>query len=106
MWETQFEQTSDDFKTYAAPLTLAQFPIQPPLYQSCCYNIFLGDYLHLMAVDNDFYGIFSSNNNPDRSHFPCRVNFQRREDQKKLRDLQGKEVSPSIDPFFFKVTEQ
>ena len=106
MWKTQFEQTSDDFQTTQQPLTLAQFPIQPPPYQSCCSNIFLGDYLHLMAVNNDFYGVFSSNNNPDRSHFPCGVNFQRREDQKKLRDLQGKEVSPSIDPFFFKVTEQ
>ena len=106
MWKTQFEQTSDDFQTTQQPLTLAQFPIQPPPYQSCCSNIFLGDYLHLMAVNNDFYGVFSSNNNPDRSHFPCGVNFQRREDQKKLRDLQGKEVNPSIDPFFFKVTEQ
>jgi hypothetical protein len=106
MWKTQFEQTSDDFKTRRQPLTLAQFPTDAAPYQSCCYNIFLGDYLHLMAVDNDFYGIFSSNNSPDRSHFPCGVNFQRREDQKKLQDLQGKEVSPSIDPFFLKITEQ
>jgi hypothetical protein len=107
-WMTQFEQTTDDFKNTSQPLTLAQFPIEPPLYQSCCDKIFLGDYLHLMAVDKDFYGIFSSNNNPDRSHFPSRVKFQRCEsgDHKKLLDLRGKEVSPSIDPFFFKVAEQ
>jgi hypothetical protein len=106
MWATQFEQTIDDFKTKPEPLTLAQFPV-PPVNSDCGgKNILLGDYLHLMAVNNDFYGVFSSNNNPDRSHFPCGVNFQRREDQKKLRDLKGKEVSPSIDPFFFKVTQQ
>jgi hypothetical protein len=108
MWKTQFEQTSDDFKTRSQPLTLAQFPIEPPLYQSCCDNIFLGDYLHLMAVDKDFYGIFSSDNTPDLSHFPHKVKFQRRKnfDTKKLLDLQNHEgVKTSIDPFFFKVTE-
>jgi hypothetical protein len=107
MWKTQFEQTSDDFQTKPQPSTLAQFPTKSG-YQSCCYNIFLGDYLHLMAVNNDFYGIFSSNNNPDRSHFWSGVKFKRREsgDHKKLLDRQNKEVSPSIDPFFFKVTEQ
>src|SRR5438477_2400325 len=92
-WMTQFEQTTDDFKTTPQPLTLAQFPIKPPLYQSCCDNIFLGDYLHLLSVGDDFYGIFSSDNNPDRSHFPSDVKFQRREsgDHKKLLDLQGHE---------------
>ncbi len=61
-----------------------------------------------MAVNDDFYGVFSSNNDPDRSHFPSGVKFQRREsgDHKKLLDLQGQKVSASIDPFFFKVTEQ
>ena len=107
VWKTQFEQTTDDFKTKAEPLTLAQFPIEPPLYQTCCDNIFLGDYLHLMAIGDDFYGIFSSDNNPDRSHFPSDVKCQRREsgDHKQLLDLQGKKVDSSIDPFFFKVTE-
>ena len=108
VWETQFEQSTDDYKTVQQPLILAQFPTQPPLYyQSCCYSIFLGDYLHLIAVNKDFYGIFSSNNNPDRLHFPSGVKFQRREsgDHKKLLDLQGHDVTASIDPFFFKVTE-
>jgi len=109
-WRTQFEQTTDDFQTQPQPqpLILAQFPV-PPVDSDCGGgNILLGDYLHLMSVGNDFYGIFSSDNNPDRSHFPSGVKFQRREDrdQKKLLDLRGKEVDPSIDPFFFKVTEQ
>lgn len=108
VWKTQFEQSADDYKTTPKPLTLAQFPIAPPVYyESCCAKLFLGDYLHLMAVRDDFYGIFSSNNNPDRSHFPSGVKFQRCEsrDHKKLLDLQGNDVNPSIDPFFFKVTE-
>jgi hypothetical protein len=109
VWETQFEQSSDDFKTKVQPTTLAWFPIDPQVgYKSCCADILLGDYLHLMAVGDDFYGIFSSDNTPDLSHFPQKVKFQRRKnfDTKKLLDLQNHEgVKTSIDPFFFKVTE-
>jgi hypothetical protein len=106
-WMTQFERTTDDFKTTPKPITLAKFPTDPSLYQSCCDNLLLGDYLHLMSVGNDFYGIFSSSNVPDRSRFPCGVKFLRKTDfnSKKLLDQQGKYVSPSIDPFFFKVSE-
>jgi hypothetical protein len=109
MWETQFEQTTDDFETPAKLVTLAKFPSGVPVYSPGeCHAMLLGDYLHLMSVDNDFYGIFSSNNDPDRSHFPSGVKFQRREsgDHKKLLDLQGHDVTASIDPFFFKVTER
>jgi hypothetical protein len=105
-WMTQFEQTTDDFQSKAQPLTLSQFPV-PPVGSPGYGGIFLGDYVHLMAVGDDFYGIFSSDNHPDRSHFPYDVKFQRREsaDHKKLLDLQGNEVKAySIDPFFFKVT--
>jgi hypothetical protein len=108
VWKTQFEQTTDDFKTKPQPLTLAQFPTDAALYQSCCDAILLGDYLHLMSVGKDFYGIFSSDNTPDRSHFPCGITFRRRKDfdSKKLLDLQDHKVAASIDPFFFKITEQ
>ncbi len=104
-WMTQFERTTDDFKSAPNPVTLAKFPVNE--FSPTCGEVFLGDYLHLMAADNNFYGIFSSSNKPDRSRFPCGVNFQRRKNfnTMKLLDLQGKEVTPSIDPFFFKVTE-
>jgi hypothetical protein len=108
VWKTRFEQSSDDYKKLPQPLTLAQFPIEPQVwYEPCCGKIFLGDYLHLMSVGNDFYGIFSSNNNPDRLQFPYDVTFQRREssDHKQLLDSHGNEVRHSIDPFFVKVTE-
>jgi len=106
-WMTQLERTTDDFKTTPKPLTLATFPSNCPLYKSGCDDILLGDYLHLMSVDKNFYGIFSSNNLPVLLRFPCGVKFQRRTDfnAKKLLDLQGKKVCPSIDPFFFKVEE-
>ena len=69
-------------------------------------QLILGDYLHLMSVGDDFYGIFPSSNDPDRSRFPSGVTFQRRADAiKKLLDPQGHEVT-ALDPFFFKITEQ
>ena len=103
---TQFERTTDDFTSTPNPETLAKFPVNE--FSPTCGKVFLGDYIHLMAVDNNFYGIFSSSNKPDRLAIPYGVNFQRRKDfnSMKLLDLQGREVSPSIDPFFFKVAEQ
>jgi hypothetical protein len=106
MWMTKLERTRDDFRTVSPPLTLATFPVadvnpgngQPEL----------GDYLHLMSVKNDFYGIFSASNVPDQSRFPCGPPiFQRRVDfkTKTLLGLDGKPVCSSIDPFFFKVTD-
>jgi hypothetical protein len=108
VWKTKLERMSDDFKTSLQPLTFATFPTSAPLYQSCCGEILLGDYLHLMSVRNDFYGIFSSDNTPDRLHFPWDVKFRRRHDfkSKNLLGLDAKPVDPSIDPFCFKVTEQ
>ena len=107
-WMTKFERTSDDFKTSPNVLTLATFPVSEfPVCTDSGARLLLGDYLHLMSERNDFYGIFSSSNVPDRARFPCGVTFQRRKDfnSKKLLDLQGNGVSPSIDPFFFKVAE-
>ena len=40
----------------------------------------LGDYLHLLAMGKDFYGIFSASNVPDQSRFPYGVTFQRHKD--------------------------
>jgi hypothetical protein len=108
IWMTQFEQTTDDFKSAPSPLTLAKFPTDALLYSTgACDDTILGDYLQLLSVGNDFYGIFCSNNIPDLSRFRYGVTFLRKTDSnsKKLFDLQNIEVNPSIDPFFFKVTE-
>ncbi len=76
-------------------------------------NLYLGDYLHLMAVGKDFYGVFSASNYPDRNNFPDadEVIYQREHDfeNKKLYSdaahIPANEVPVSIDPFFFHVTE-
>src|SRR5438552_962492 len=68
---------------------------------------YLGDYLHLMAIGNDFYGVFSANNTPDPANFPNGVVFQRNHSTatKTLFDVDGvTHVDVSIDPFFFKVS--
>jgi hypothetical protein len=110
-WCTQLKLTRDDFKNID-PFTLSKFPDSelgvggglPIVGQPR-----LGDYLHLLATGNDFYGIFSASNVPDQSRFPCGVIFQRHKNftTKKLLDQQNaKEVPSSVDPFFFKLAEQ
>ena len=103
-WLTNVELTKDDFQN-VNPLTLAKFPVAE--INSIVGQPRLGDYLHLMALENTFYGIFSASNVPDPSRFPFGVIFQRYNNlaAKKLLDQHGHEVASSVDPFFFKVTE-
>jgi len=105
-WLTQVELTKDDFQSANAPLTLSRFPAAE--LDSIAGQPRLGDYLRLTAVGDAFYGIFAASNVPDQSRFPSGVTFQRHAnfETKKLLDQDGKEVPSSVDPFFFKVTEQ
>ncbi|MDP9049641.1 MAG: glycoside hydrolase [Acidobacteriota bacterium] len=96
-------QYSDDGKNWI-DLILADTPANTP---QKVFDPYLGDYAHLLSVGNDFYGIFSANNEPDPTHFPNGVNYQRNHDfaKKQLLDTDGVSlVDPSIDPFFFKVS--
>jgi hypothetical protein len=105
VWTTNFERGEDGFATKPTVITLSNFPVselEPP------WQPFLGDYLHLMTVDKDFYGIFSASNKPDKTRFPSGVVFQRNADfaAKKLLTEDGSaQVRISVDPYFFKVTE-
>jgi hypothetical protein len=103
-WRTIFERTNDSFAMSPDSRTLAMFPVNE--FHPGGSQPFLGDYLHVMAVGNDFYGIFSSSNVPDASRFCCGVTFQRYVDCDKhiLLDENKNPVDRSIDPFFFKVT--
>src|SRR5262249_41804324 len=96
-WETHFVRTGDSFKT-TTELLLATMPAGIPVRKFFPY---LGDYLHLMTVGEDFYGVFSTCNIPDLERFPARKPvFQRNHDfsSKKLFGADGKsEVQPSID---------
>jgi hypothetical protein len=68
----------------------------------------LGDYVHLMAVGKDFYGIFSGSNFPDNTNFPQGVTYLRNANftTHQLLGTNGTSViGGSMDPFFFQATE-
>jgi uncharacterized repeat protein (TIGR01451 family) len=107
------------FKAYGGNFTdtadhiLAKFPIGDPPDDSG--QPYVGDYFDLKAVGHDLYGVFSASGDPQASHFPQGVYYQRyvqygttitnnfslTTDGGQLVDVYGNPVSPSIDPFFF-----
>jgi hypothetical protein len=103
-WATILELTSDEFAS-AVDLVLADVPANAPAPQFVPY---IGDYIHLLALGNDFYGIFSANNTPDNANFPSGVTYQRNANfaTRTLQDATGATVNPSIDPFFVNATGQ
>ncbi len=58
-WNTHFQRTSDG--TNWTDFTLATVPSNVPASTGPPY---MGDYLGLKALGNDFYGVFSTNNTP------------------------------------------
>jgi hypothetical protein len=65
------------------------------------YN-FVGDYTNIMAVGNNFYGVFCAFNNPAAQYFPQGVTFQRNHNYNSLFGVDDlTPVAPSVDPFFF-----
>jgi len=108
-WETHLRRSTDGISW--DDLVLCRTPANVPAATGRPY---LGDYLHLLTVGKDFFGIFSANNTPDRANFPAatppngQLIYQRNcdFDTHKLFDVNGTtRIDPSIDPFFFKVTE-
>jgi hypothetical protein len=102
-WDSHFETTTDGFKTKQDSL-LATVPGNDPPRQ---FSPYLGDYVYLLSLKNDFYGIFSTSNAPDKNNFPSGITYQRNVDfdKHKLLGVDGvTDVRHSIDPFFFKVT--
>jgi hypothetical protein len=101
-WQTHFQRSTDGGVTWT-DLILADTPALTPVKT---FDPYLGDYVHVLAVGPDFYGIFSANNTPDLANFPSGVTYQRNADfnTHTLLDVDGvTPVNPSIDPFFFKV---
>ncbi|MFI5799246.1 hypothetical protein [Streptomyces sp. NPDC051677] len=100
-WVTAIELTADDWQSPAEHQVLHQAPANVPQRQGLP---FLGDYMRLLTIDRDFYGVFSGNNTPDHANFPAGVSYQRHADfvHHQLLDLDNvTRVPPSIDPFFF-----
>jgi hypothetical protein len=63
----------------------------------------IGDYVGVIAIGNNFYGVFCGNNTPDLANFPNGIVYQRNADfnTHTLLDLANNPVPASIDPFFF-----
>jgi len=100
-WETHLLRTDTAFGTVDDQI-LATTPAATP---SATFSPYLGDYLGLVAVGKDFYGVFSANNTPDLANFPQGVTYLRNANftSKQLLDIDNVTPTPiSIDPFFFK----
>jgi hypothetical protein len=100
-WVTHVVQSRDGFATIQDAI-LASVPADTPVGQFLPY---LGDYDYVLAVGNEFRGVFCANNTPDRANFPQGVTYQRTADfnTKTLTDGSGNPVAISIDPFYFSV---
>ena len=100
-WVTRLELTSDAWATAPETHVLHQAPSNAPAQ---AFFPYLGDYIRLLAVGRDFYGVFSGNNTPNTANFPSGVTYQRAADWVNNTLLNNNGVSvvaTSIDPFFF-----
>ena len=99
-WETHFETYNGTTWT-DLPQPLANVPDNAGTFP-------LGDYDHVLAIGQDFYGAFSANNYPDTGNFFPGVQYQRYADfstHTLFADAaHTTTVAPSFDPFYFHVT--
>ena len=106
-WVTHFERTSNDFTT-SEDFILANTDANTPV-AVVDYGPYLGDYVHVMAVGKDFYGIFSASNFPNATNFYPGTTFQRYANWNTntlfADAVMTVPVTVSIDPFFFHVAE-
>jgi len=101
-WETHFQSSPNGFSRWT-DVTLATFPTSKA--PKAAFQPYLGDKIHLLAVSNNFYGVFSALNIPERKYFPQGVRFQRGYNKGKLLSKDGKKKVPfSIDPYFFRIS--
>lgn len=105
-WVTHVRRTTDG--TNWDDLILANVSALIPSKDANGFDPYIGDYVHIVTVGKDFYGVFSASNTPNLLNFPNGVKYQRNADfdtRKLLRLDNTTPVLPSIDPFFFKLTE-
>lgn len=99
-WETHFLSSQDSGGKWT-DVALTKFPTKTePALESDPY---LGYRSHLLAINGNFYGIFSAPNTPNPSYFPQGVSFQRNNYNGRLFSNEGKEIRASIDPYFFRI---
>jgi hypothetical protein len=106
-WVTRLKRTTDGINWDDLILSNVSATL-PGAGPNPGFDPYIGDYAHLVAVDKDFYGIFSAGNIPDMANFPSGVKFQRNANftSHKLFKIDNTTPVPfSIDPYFVKVTE-
>ena len=100
-WVTHLRRSPDGVNW--SDLILANTPAATP---AKTFDPYLGDYDHLVAVQNVFFGIFSANNTPNSADFPNGVKYQRNANfttHQLLNVDNHTPVATSIDPFFFRL---
>jgi hypothetical protein len=99
-WVTVLELTTNGWQTAATRHVLhTALASQPPRQ----FLPYLGDYIRLLSVGDDFYGVFSGSNLPDTANFPSGITYQRNANwttHTLLRTDNSTPVAVSIDPFF------
>lgn len=103
-WRTMLELTDDGWTSSPQHLGLHSALASSPPRDFLPY---LGDYIRLLAVGDDYYGVFSGSNKPDQANFPSGVTYQRNANwtTHKLFAADGATPVPiSIDPFFVRCT--
>jgi hypothetical protein len=112
-WQTHLRRSTNDGSTWD-DTTLADFPAQGT--GSPGGSRIIGDYLNMVAVGKNFYGVFSSYNDLASATFPAGITWARNITAPgvmppHLLGLNGTTtITPSIDPFFldpffFRTTE-
>ncbi|MFF2029334.1 hypothetical protein [Arthrobacter sp. NPDC058192] len=100
-WVTQLELTANAWASPAETVVLHTAPSHAPARRFFPY---IGDYVRLIAIESDFYGVFCGNNTPNPANYPSGVTFQRFADWTTHTLLNTDNVTPvaaSIDPYFF-----
>ena len=99
-WVTQLELTSDAWASAPTSFVLHTARASQPPRDFLPY---LGDYIRMVTVGSDFYGVFSGSNYPDMANFPNGVTYQRNANwttHTLLRTDNVTQIPVSIDPFF------
>jgi hypothetical protein len=100
-WTTILEITGDAWSTTPGSFTLHSADATVP---TATFQPYIGDYVRLLSVGSDFYGVFCGNNTADPANFPQGVVYQRNANWSTHTLLSTDNVTPvaaSIDPFFF-----
>lgn len=122
-WVTHLELSDDYGETWISDLILADVLDGFGSILLPYYGMTIGDHADLMSVGTTFYGVFSGYNDPVKGNFPRGVTYQRNvlwegkpqsnahwegklQVPVELVGLNEDPVSPSVDPFFFKVERE